>query len=679
MDLLSSFKRPSRRRLLAQVVSVLFVISGMAALQLSFPSNAAATEWGPWHGSFSITSSEHITVSDTYGFIRSGSGTYTNVAYLGSDFQPNGPNPYRADVDINFYENNYSDCHGAPYNMESNWSYAGTSESAIDASNNGAGFQGSGATLYFDDSDDGLQTFVLPAYVMFNAVKHFPSCAGAAAFTGLQGNDTMSPYTAHTTWISDPLMDTDSSPAHLVGAMVWTTGLYPTANPPYTYKDYSYSIQYDLSREPLGSTPPPTDRDGDGIPDQNDNCPSVSNSNQANADQDIFGDACDFDVEGDNVLDTNDNCPTVANASQADLDRDGIGDACDTDIDGDGLTNQTEAGLGTSPTSPDTDGDGLIDSLDPEPTKSAPAFDPVKAYAPIVYLHPKEKFFPMGVQEFVDNSALKWAHDRGCHDETIVERNIDAKKLGFSTQNPYSFKQASREFFGCEAKGKSFNSNQLTRPTDKSENRPDGLARNEGFFLDLNDKYHDGNKPNKAGEVKAPLSYIYVPNKYITYFFMYGYNEPFNTPEYDNHEGEWERITVRLDSQNRMDEVWYFQHTCDAEDYTDEQMIKRGYLSGTHPVVYSANGAHASYPETKHFRQSCGEFSNGGQGDVTAKGGASWKTWEQLVNAQTEPWYGFGGAWGRVGSPIANHTKLPEGWVTGPLGPPWKDSSSRKY
>lgn len=35
------------------------------------------------------------------------------------------------------------------------------------------------------------------------------------------------------------------------------------------------------------------------------------------------------DDDGDGVPDTNDNCPAVANADQADADEDGVGDACD--------------------------------------------------------------------------------------------------------------------------------------------------------------------------------------------------------------------------------------------------------------------------------------------------------------------------------------------------------------
>jgi len=87
-------------------------------------------------------------------------------------------------------------------------------------------------------------------------------------------------------------------------------------------------------------TPPPvagTDSDGDGVEDDEDNCPDVSNADQADADGDGIGDACDddSDSDGDGVDDAVDNCPDVSNADQADADGDGTGDACDSDGNGD--------------------------------------------------------------------------------------------------------------------------------------------------------------------------------------------------------------------------------------------------------------------------------------------------------------------------------------------------------
>ena len=71
------------------------------------------------------------------------------------------------------------------------------------------------------------------------------------------------------------------------------------------------------------------DSDGDGIRNWDDNCPSVSNPDQADTDGDGIGDACDSDRDNDGIPDNTDNCPNIANPDQADADHDGIGDACD--------------------------------------------------------------------------------------------------------------------------------------------------------------------------------------------------------------------------------------------------------------------------------------------------------------------------------------------------------------
>lgn len=73
-----------------------------------------------------------------------------------------------------------------------------------------------------------------------------------------------------------------------------------------------------------------TDRDADGIPDADDNCPAVSNPDQLDSDGDGEGNACDDDDDNDGVPDADDNCPVDANPDQGDLDGDGIGSACDS-------------------------------------------------------------------------------------------------------------------------------------------------------------------------------------------------------------------------------------------------------------------------------------------------------------------------------------------------------------
>jgi Thrombospondin type 3 repeat/RTX calcium-binding nonapeptide repeat (4 copies) len=118
---------------------------------------------------------------------------------------------------------------------------------------------------------------------------------------------------------------------------------------------------------------PPSDTDGDGIPDGEDNCPVHSNEDQADADGDGIGDVCDLtpggpDGDGDGVPDDEDNCPDVPNPTQTDTDNDGVGDACDEtpgDDDGDGVPDDED----NCPTVPnpgqaDTDGDGVGDACD---------------------------------------------------------------------------------------------------------------------------------------------------------------------------------------------------------------------------------------------------------------------------------------------------------------------------
>jgi large repetitive protein len=93
------------------------------------------------------------------------------------------------------------------------------------------------------------------------------------------------------------------------------------------------------------------DMDGDGIADAMDNCPRVFNpvrpvdeGRQADFDMDMQGDACDpcpmnagttcsapnpGDRDGDGVPNERDNCPDRPNMDQADMDMDMVGDVCD--------------------------------------------------------------------------------------------------------------------------------------------------------------------------------------------------------------------------------------------------------------------------------------------------------------------------------------------------------------
>ncbi|MCB0090811.1 MAG: choice-of-anchor D domain-containing protein, partial [Caldilineaceae bacterium] len=70
------------------------------------------------------------------------------------------------------------------------------------------------------------------------------------------------------------------------------------------------------------------------------------------------------DGDNDGIPDGTDNCPAVSNPDQANFDGDGQGDACDADDDNDGLSDVNEAAAGTNPHNPDTDNDTVGDNSD---------------------------------------------------------------------------------------------------------------------------------------------------------------------------------------------------------------------------------------------------------------------------------------------------------------------------
>jgi len=98
------------------------------------------------------------------------------------------------------------------------------------------------------------------------------------------------------------------------------------------------------------------DTDGDGVPDELDNCPAIFNIGQLDDDNDLVGNLCD-------------NCSVLSNADQRDSNSDGYGNVCDADLNNDDLVTVTDflilRGVLNSPDQDaDLNGDGLVTVTD---------------------------------------------------------------------------------------------------------------------------------------------------------------------------------------------------------------------------------------------------------------------------------------------------------------------------
>jgi hypothetical protein len=106
----------------------------------------------------------------------------------------------------------------------------------------------------------------------------------------------------------------------------------------------------------------------------------------------------------------------------------------------------------------------------------------------------------------------------------------------------------------------------------------------------------------------------------VQYWFFYPYNQ---APLFFDHEGDWEHITVELGAAGTPRAVYFSEHGNNNPGvYRSWERVRR---TGDHPIVLSARGTHASYPD----QASVAWFDHVSQcGAVEACADPVWRTWQ---------------------------------------------------
>jgi hypothetical protein len=359
--------------------------------------------------------------------------------------------------------------------------------------------------------------------------------------------------------------------------------------------------------------------------------------------------------------------------------------------------------------------------------------DLIEKYAPVVVLHRREKLLPASAEWFVERSRLRWATGVGLGGAAVpdAEGSVDTARLGAAGGGPYRFREHAASALtrplddhAARRSGPPLEQGFFLALRDepsargaKSTSSDPSLYTGTPVYYDYDERlkaltywlFYPGSSPPlgilRAGQqvgirsreaagtpeaeeaptaVEAAVAAATLEEFERAYPGLALEAEPAVATRgrldvrqrlrvvaegvrallRDDdvlHEGDWERITLYLDEADPEGRppvsAAYHRHS-------ENTPLAWGSIEkeGSHPVVYCAVGSHASLPSASF-----------GFIDVGDAKGPRWRTWEDgngLLPVEEQPWYGFGGAWGKVG-------RVKES--TGPLGPGahWKRAAPR--
>ncbi len=309
--------------------------------------------------------------------------------------------------------------------------------------------------------------------------------------------------------------------------------------------------------------------------------------------------------------------------------------------------------------------------------------DPALTFAPVVYLHPDERYLPLSGNAFVAESRLLFGEDHGCEDHAVASGQ---RALEHLTEEPVFTVRPFEDLDCRHPSPRSYRADEITRPHENTPAREPGLRPEEGFILDLRNGARRGPAASYLGGragVHGAAAWHSThreevdgePGLRVTHWMVYGMHAPRRVNGRPlttmTHEGDWERVDVMLQGSGRRWKpvaVRIFEPDgrgreipwADLRRESSEDDPRR-----TQPVLFAALGTHTlrAHPGDRVEREVDLIGHEALIRDITRGACRTCPRFDTSLpgfSLASQRWYGFGGAWGERGT-----TTL----MTGPLGP----------
>lgn len=258
----------------------------------------------------------------------------------------------------------------------------------------------------------------------------------------------------------------------------------------------------------------------------------------------------------------------------------------------------------------------------------------LSSYAPVVVLHPAERFGPVPVESFVNDATLEHRVDAGWQPAELPSLPADAGpwRLNQPTCTP-SIGVFSLECYAASPPG-------LPTVYARHVRTQNRIVLQYWLFYSYN--FWSG---------------LYPPSDYL----------------WQAHEGDWEATTIVLSLAGKPLLAGYSQH-CSGKRRAWSRVPKQG----THPLVYVALGSHSNWFEpgdhaidTRCYPQAARVVFAAYLPSVLDRTGAAGRVRPDVVRVteRTPGWMRFRGAWGEDGFFHAPDPVNTVTFGTGPAGP----------